>query len=355
MRSILGRTASLGLVIAAVSVGSTARADILQDILSITTAARDRATQARDNAAAARDRATQARDNAATAITTAAAARDTAIEMRNEMLQSATALATGVRDFVDEAVADLEQDVADELAGRDEFVNGGGAPAFRQELLVLLERLETLVNALNLACGGPEAGVDFTREMMIINAAPDRLLYPSYRAMVAETPGMLEWFSDLLDRAAMDILVIEGMLTETSEPVDGDLLDQEEHDCSYVLANLADIRAATSDLTRFALAARGFGAVLKAAGTTEIEKNGALWGWAGGSIKNNRVKKLGVLVDGLGTAVSGLTGYVSVKTRYCAAVGIEVEARDRDLEILANQNRILKLLEAHTPTTRPRP
>lgn len=363
------RSAALALVLAAVSGGSIAQADIFDDILSIATAARDRATQARDNAATARDRATQARDNAATArdnaaaardnaataVANAAAARDTAVQVRDELIESAGALTASVRAFVDEAAADLEQEVEDELAGRDEFLNGGLANSFRQSLLAMVASSETLINTLNDACGAAGAHVDFTREMVLINAMPDRLLFPLYRAMVHEAPGMLEWFEDLLARAAADVQLIGGLLTEDSEPIQGNLLDQEEHDCAYVLDHLAEIRGATSDLNKFSMAARGLGAVLKGAGTTEIEKNGALWGWAGGSIKNNHVKKLGILIDGLGTGVGGLTGYVSGKTRYCAAIGIEVEARERDFEIMANQEKILRALGVQSPTSRTRP
>lgn len=353
MRTTLVRTAGGFMALALLGAVPPAKADILDDILGITTAARDRATEARNNAASARDRATEARNNAAAARDTAITARDTAIEMRDTMRSGIDALAAGVRTMIDEAADDLEQDISDEMAGRDAFVNGGGAETFRQQLLELISNSETFLNALNSAAGGQSARADFAREAAMIDALPARTLYPLHRALVAEAPGVLEWFNELLARASDDILVIEGLLTESSEVVDGDLLDQELSDCSYVLDHLAEIRQATGDLTKFALAARGFGTLLKAAGTTEIHKTGAVWGWVGVSLKNNRVKKLGVMVDGMGTVVSGLTSYVSTKTRYCAAIGVEGEAREREREILLNQRKILDLLQSPSIGRRP--
>lgn len=348
------------LVMAVLTITPSAPADILNDILDIATAARDRATEARNNAANARDRATEARNNAATARDNAAAARDTAvtardtaIEMRDNMRAGVEALSSNVQAAIDEAIEDLQQDVADELDGRDAFVQGGSGEAFRQQLIALLENSEALLNALNTAAGMPEARADFGREAALINAVPVRLLYPLYRALVAEAPGVLASFNELLHRAAADVQIVAALLLNSTGPIEGDLLDNELHACAYALDNLVELRRAASDLTKFAIGARVVGALLKAAGTTELHKSAAVWGWVGLSIKNSRVKKLGELIDGAGGVVNSLSGYVSAKTSYCAAIGIEGEARDRDREILANQRTILRYLRLQTTGTQP--
>src|SRR5688572_3033474 len=121
MRTSVLRSLS-GILVMAWAATWPARADILEDILGIATAARDRATEARNNAANARDRATEARNNAATARDNAAAARDTAmtardtaIEMRDNMRAGLDALSSNVQAAIDEAIEDLQQDLADEL------------------------------------------------------------------------------------------------------------------------------------------------------------------------------------------------------------------------------------------------
>ena len=54
----------------------------------------------------------------------------------------------------------------------------------------------------------------------------------------------------------------------------------------------------------------------------------------GVSVVNNKPKKFGVLLQGVGAGLSGLSDAVSTKVRYCALVGIQAEARARDQEIL---------------------
>lgn len=359
MRTI--RPIQLAAAFATVLIGvSAAPADILSDILGVSTAARDRATEARNNAANARDRATEARnyaltarDNAAAARDTATTARDTVIEMRENMRAGLDALSGTIEAAINEAIDDLEREVADEMAGRDAFVNGGGGETFRQQLVALLQNTEALLNVLNAASGMPQVQVSLSRETTLIQAIPLRTLYPAYRTMAADSPGLLDQFNTLLARAVADVQIIADLLMDSPDPIEGDLLDQELNACGFVLDHLTDIRRATSDLTKFAMAARGLGTLLKAAGTTEIHKSGAVWGWVGVSIKNNRVKKLGVFLDGIGGVVSGLTSYVSTKTRYCAAVGIEGEAREQRQQILANQAEILRYLKHNGTGNRP--
>lgn len=340
------------ILIAALSMPA-AQADILDDILGTTTAARDRATEARNNAASARDRATEARNYALTARDNAAAARDTALLLRNNMQAGIDALSDSIEEAIMEAVADLEREMAAEIAGRDAFVNGGAGEPFRETLIALLANAQAMLNALNDASGMPDAQIDFERETTLIEALPLRALYPLYRALVAEAPGVLDRFVELLGSAAADIEVIKGLLLFSPEPVDGDLLDEELSACAYAIEHRAALKTASGNLTNFATIAKSVAALLKAAGTTEVHKTGAVWGWVGVSLKSNRIKKVGEFVDGIGKAVGGLNDSISARLRHCTAISVAADARDRDHKILENQELILRYLKVADTHNRP--
>lgn len=355
MRTTLRRSMTGLLLLTALTTTMQVRADILDDILGITTAARDRATEARNNAASARDRATEARNNAAAARDTAITARDTAIEMRDTMREGLELLTDGMQSAIGEAIEDIEREIADEIEGRDAYLQSGAAEPFREDLISLLQNSQVFLTTLNGIAGLPNAQVDFAGQISVIEALPTRALYPLYRGMAVETrmvgPG---GFNELLARATTDLQVIAAVLLDSPDPIEGELLDQELHLCSHVINNLTEIRRATGDLTKFSLGARTLGTLLKAKGTTIVQKKVSLWGWAGTVVTNSWVKKIGTVLDGMGNAVSGLTSYVSTKTRYCAAIGIEEEARERDEEILRTQRLLLRLLgQTEVPAPRP--
>lgn len=335
----------IGLVWAAALTAPAVRADILDDILSIVTAARDRATEARNNAASARDRAIEARNNAATA-------RDTAIEMRNTMQEGLNVLTDQIRAAIADAVEDLQQGIEEERAGMDAFVADGGCSLavcqpFRQDLVRFLRLTESTINTLYDIADLNATEADFGTLITLVETLPGRALYPLYRTIGVETnifaPG---GFVDRLAEVNQQLQLIAHVLDEgqsDGEPA-GDVLDQELSDCEFVLAHLAEIKRATSILGKFGLAATVVGKGLSAAGETQIHKQGAVWGWAGVSLQNNRPKKIGIVIEGLGSAIDSATTFAGIKLRHCAGVGIASEARDRQNEILANQERILKLL-----------
>lgn len=338
-----------GAVLVGATVGApAARGDILDDIFSITTAARDRATEARNNAAAARDRATEARNNAA-------AARDTAIEMRDNMQAGLQALTTQMQDAIDEAVDDLQRTIQDEITGRDAYVQSGAAAPFRADLVALFQRTEALFNALGAAAGADNLSVDFGRLESAIVALPDAALYPLYRTLVVE----MNLFADgtLLERmdAAVGQVALLAQVVRESDMNNGaatSFLDGELSRCEFVLENYDDIRQASSALTVFGGTLKLAGVILKAAGETQIHSTGGVWGWVGVSLKNNRTKKVGIVLAGSAEFIFSLTSYAGTKLRYCAGVAIQDEQRDREEQILANQREIVELLKVHARTQR---
>ncbi|MGE0481462.1 MAG: hypothetical protein AB7Q17_13420 [Phycisphaerae bacterium] len=339
----------VGMVLWVSTVGvPAAGGDILDDIFSIATAARDRATEARNNAASARDRAIEARNNAA-------AARDTAIEMRDNMQAGLQALSAQVQDAIEEAVEDLQRDIQDEIAGRDAFIQSGAADPFRANLAALVQRTEALFNALSAASGMANLTIDFGRLESAILALPDRALYPLYRTLVVEmnlfAGGAL---LTRLDEAAAQLALLAQVMSEAdmNNGSASSFLDGELARCEFVFDNYDDIRLASSALSALGGTLKLVGVILSAAGETQIHSTGGVWGWVGVSLKNNRTKKVGIALSGAADAIFAVTGYAGTKLRYCAGVAIQSEQRDREEQILANQREIVELLKVHARAQR---
>lgn len=322
------------------------RAGLLEDILAMATAARDRAIEARNNAANARDRATEARNNAA-------AARDTAVEIRETMRAGLSALSNEVQDAIEEAIVDLQREIQEEMDGRDAYVQSGAAEPFRQDLITMLHRVEALINALYDLVRLEETEVDFSRFVTAIEALPAPALYPLYRALVVElnlfqAGGLL----DQLDQAVSDVQLVAMLFVEPAGAGDGEFLDGELLSCTAVIENYAALKKAATGLTLLGGSLKLTGTVLKAAGQTSIKKSGAVWGWVGVTIENNRTMKVGIALSGAADFLSAVSGAIGTQLRHCAGVAIQDEARARDLlilenqaEILKNQRQILKLLK----------
>ncbi len=359
MRSIV--FASIVAVVAVAGLGTPpAHADILDDILGIATAARDRATQARDNAANARDRATEARnyaqtardnaanarDNAASARDSAITARDTAIDMRNNMQAGLSALSANILNAIDEAMEDLEADIQNELEGRDAFVNGGQAEPFRQNLIHLFQSTATLLNTEYDLAGMSGAHVDFSNLISVIQALPARGLYPMFRATSVETNlfggGGL---TAQMDSTVANLQIVAPILQRLNCDEEAPILDQEVCECSLVLDHLSAIKHASSGLRLASSALTLVGRYLEAHGETHIHKQGALWGWAGVSIEENTKKKVGIFFEGAGESVHIVGEFVETRINHCTSVAIALEARERELKILANQEDILNHLK----------
>lgn len=316
------------------------QADILDDILALATAARDRATEARDRATQARDRATQARDNAA-------AARDTAIEMRDNMRVGFDALTVEMQTAIDEAIAALQRGIQQELAGRDDFLASGAAEPFRQNLILLLQRSETVINKLFDIAGAENMAVDFSRAISVIESLPETALYPLYRVLAVELNLFEEGgLLDRLDQAVVQLeLICEALNSENRTREHTGWLDGELAVCSFWLEHHADIKFTVRELNKLAGLLKLVGVILNTAGQTNIEGEGAVWGWVGVHLKSDPKKSFGTTLEGVADFMFKVTGYASSRLDYCAGVAIQDEARQRDIEIM----RLLRLRVGELP------
>ncbi len=304
------------------------KADILDDILGITTAARDRATQARDRATEARDRATAARDNA--------------LEIRTTVEAGLQTVRDNVRALILESIDDLGDEVNDFLEGRQDFLADGGCSVavcqpFRGDLVSFLQKTETLANCVLDLAQLEAMHFDLSREIAIVQAVPGRLLFPLYVALSGEMnpfeSGLIQRLQEMIDA----LLVLKEILAEPSirgsDHSKGDPIIESELvvECGSVLTDpqTGEIGPGGPARARHnAKVVQGGGVALKllanaliAAGETRvIDKEVQLHGYVGFNIKSNKKKKAGQLLNGIADAVLAYPGSVDAKVRHCTTM-----------------------------------
>lgn len=305
------------------------------------TTARDRATTARDNAIAARDSANEIRDN----------------------VRSGVIMLTGqMRDLVTEMVGDIQDRIDEEMAGRDAFIADGGCSVaacepFRQDLVALMQSLETIGNAMVAMTELEGLTIDFGREISVVQAAPGRLLFPLYRAVSAT--GMLDGgLVDQLGDAAESLLILQEILEEPAddmrgggEPLSTDpILAAELESCRAVLTEPLTAEFGPNGPVRSRVAMRNVisvghglkvsGTVMKAFGeraTDDFEIQ--MHGYVGIKFNKSPIKKWGGVLAGLGNVLAPVTSAAHTKIRHCV--------------LMYEQDQMLRAIEAvpDCPTT----
>jgi hypothetical protein len=324
-------TVSMALI--AALLGTTrARADIIDDILSVSTAARDRATEARNRATEARNRATEA--------------RNAAEELRDNARLGLAALTTQIRTTISEAVEDMQQMVERELEGRDAFITDGGcsqavcAP-FRQDLVTFLQDIQAITNLTLAILEAEELQINFDRQIDIINLIPGRALYPLYRVLAAEGnllgPELLNRMSATRD----DLAVLKEALQEPAvraSAAAGDAptpLESEVAGCTFVMNNYDRISAAKKAVSLHGVMFKVMGKRLSATGeTTATGTNPGIAGYINVTIKDNKVKSTGEILDGVSEALSKIADFADDKLRDCVTFSALLKAQQKQQDIL---------------------
>ncbi len=307
MRARILKVALASAVLAA-SMVMPSRADILDNILDVSTTARDRAT-------AARDRAKEARDFSE--------------EMRTNMLDGVVTLSTDLRDAISEAIEDAQRVIVEEKEGRDAFIADGGCSVdtcqpFRQKLVGMMVGLETLLNTLGELAGGPGDLIDLQREITIVQNLPGRLLYPLYRVLEGQTGIFDGDIVQEINDTVQQLLVIASFMVEPIEGYTGNGFEFEfERDfvCQLMLENPGVVRGAALGLRIAALRWKASSKLILALGKTSIEPQGAIWGWAGANIKTDAATKIGTIMGGVADQLFQIASYSSSKMQHCAMVG----------------------------------
>jgi hypothetical protein len=328
---MLRATVSTGLI--AALLGPTgARADIIDDILSVSTAARDRATEARNRAIEARDRATEARD----------AAR----ELRDNARLGLAALTTQIRTMISEAVEDMQQMVERELEGRDAFIADGGCSQavcvpFRQDLITFLQDIQAITNLILSILDAEELQINFDRQIDIINLIPGRALYPLYRVLAAEGnllgPELLRRMSATKDDLAVLKEALHGPAGQASAAAEEapTPLESEVAGCTFVMNNYNRISTAKKAVSLHSVMFKVMGKRLSATGETTAEgANPGIHGYINVTIKDNKVKSVGEILDGVSESLSKIADFADDKLRDCVTFSALLTAQQKHQDIL---------------------
>ncbi len=313
------------------------RGDIFDDILSISTAARDRATEARDRATEARTRATEARDRATQA-------RDAATELRDNARLGLAALTAQVRTMIDEGIEDMQDMIERELEGRDAFIADGGCSLavcvpFRQNLVTFLDDVQDIMNLILDILDANELQINFDRQIEIINLIPGRLLFPLHRVLAAEGnllgPELLERTSVLKS----DLAVLKDALLEPAErrsTAAGETpLESEVAGCAFVMNNYDLISNAKKGVSAHGVLFKVMGKRLSATGETTAEgANPGIHGYINVTVKDNKVKAMGETLDSASEALSKIAEFADDKLRDCVTFTAHLDAKNKHQEIL---------------------
>lgn len=320
--------------------GAQARAQTLNDIWDVAQQARDRATQARD-------RATQARDG----VNAVRARIDTAVATFTSTIQN----------FVNESVDDLRREIDAELEGRAEFVGNAAACAqFRSRMVLMLTDLESISNSIlrtSQCTQGLQA--NYSREITLIQELPCRLLYPLYRLLEDELHLFDSNLLECLRQTAADLELAAEFFAEDLQNLVGTddtvldaraLLQSQMDKCAWTLERVSRLQRAASSLSGLSIALKIVGKGFMAAGETHFTGEAQIHGYVGGSIQNNRKKKIGEALGGLSDALKGVSDFLTNKTRFAITLSTQnlilttMEANQK--KILDNQDRILAALGA---------
>lgn len=318
--------ASLALMACTIGLAPSAAAQSLQEILDVATAARDRAIQARD-------RATEAR-NVANSI--------------ESTIQTGVQTLTGqMRTFISDALAEATRVVNEELAGRDTFVNGPAGPAFRQQLVGLLQNLETIFNGLLSTTGPATPSVSFADEIQLLQSLPLQVLYPLYRALQPLDP-LLQGLPVVLANAANAMQQVQQLLVTRYSGIPGaSIIDYElgQSSTQVILANPTAFRDAVQALQGAGGLVKLVGKILEAKGHTGLAAMKLqIHGYAGVALASDQKMKWGTKLTGIAEMMMKTADSVSEKIDRAILFGSLGELRDNQRRIIEGQTKILLLL-----------
>lgn len=271
---------------------------------------------------------TQARVN--TAVSQAQAARLAAEEVRTQVRAGLAAQTPELRAFIEEAITEAQAILAHEAEGLEAFAPGGqcGAvcEAFRAELVGALSGSANLMSAI-LESTGNTALPDLNEALALAQLAPPRLLYPLHRM-----------FQGALGAGLGDEL---GRLTQDTRAVVPLAMPSTPDACAIIVADTDRIQGWASRAMGVGALLHMVGGVAKFLGATEFAGEAGVAGFVSGTIKSNKRKQIGDVVDTAATLIDKAAGFVTTKVRYCLIFAFQDETRTT----LASMETILSGLD----------
>ena len=246
---------------------------------------------------------------------------------------------TPIRDLIDAARDGINQVVENEGDALDEFLSGDEPEKVREQLRQLIRCAADLANtqlklsfSADIPCFDGLPDLTFQKLIDLVDAAPDIALYPFYRAKAFLDP-VLELVVPLLECAK-----------EHSEELFGLLESFENDDVDYEMLftdaeTMDELRALSRVLKTTATVTQMFGKLVDASAEFfDIDFEAAIWGWVGGSIDSNPI-------PGVRSAVESVLPYVDKLTKLIDRHVLRAETASYRSAVLANQKRILELLD----------
>jgi hypothetical protein len=221
------------------------------------------------------------------------------------------ALVGDVREAILEAGEDLVEEVAERREFRQAFLdpddcgNASDCALFRMNIIMLVEDLGTLSNALFIATG-LDTRIETTRLTTILGRVPGRALYPLYRGFSEELNLFESNFVNTLSFAADNIDALEDAVVSEG--------------CDLILDNNNFPIPIEDAIRGTKITGSGMelvGGIFEAISTKSVTKEGAIWGWVGGNFQNNRLKNIGVKFTTAGKVLGKYANIVSTKLLRC--------------------------------------
>lgn len=305
-------------------------------------------------------RAQQARDRAGEVVASAG-------EIRTHMQEGLQALTGQILSAITDAVEEAQNTIQRELDGVSDFLaDGGPAEPFRQDLIMLLQKIEVIMNAL-YDMAGLDMKFSLARPIGLIESLPRGALFPLYRFMAAGSNFFESGIVQRLNEMADALTVLRDLLAEADEARFPDpfqeCLDAESDDrychelllreayggtCRLFLGDppnadrVSVVKAASSVVTAVASGLKLVGKGLIAIGETGLpasEKKIGIHGYVGVHLTNNRPKQIGSFLDGVADAALFAPKYISARLKHCQAMYAANELYRNEVRLAIGRER----------------
>ena len=261
-------------------------------------------------------------------------------DIRNKINETIQSLRDGRNKFtsdlrasVTEAIETAKTTVADEKAGRDEFI-AVGCEAFKASTTDMLLASQDAVDSA-LAIAGLNGGLFNTeRARAKVNDASCRLLYPVYRAV---GPGIEQAQADITVSAnatANGFSRLQTIIEDQTRPLECKSGSApvcavlESRNCGAYVRNAAEITEILDVGRKTVTGLRVSGKTASAAGKIGIWKAVvAIWGWVGGDIEFNLPEFIAETTAAVAEAIEPQVQKQTIRLNSCVALF----AQDRTL------------------------
>ena len=264
-------------------------------------------------------------------------------ELMTQVRDGVGAVSSDTRTIIEEVIADIQLTIAAELEGRDEFV-ANDAAAFRAELVGLIDDMEILMNLLgDLSENLSPITIDLERIRGIIEALPDRALYPLHRIFETLNANLSEDPLNSTTAIQFRVYLTEAIsMIQVLLPAVKTKVEQRNQ---IILQNMKELKTAASVLGGTSSVLQLVGKILEAAGKAfEFSKDVGIHGYVHITVTNNWLGYMGKGLEAIATVASKTSEFISKKIEELTSLRFQIEPQLIDSE---NQLALLYLPQAY--------